>query len=154
VSVAAPANGLHRVVLDTNVVLDLILFEDARAAGLSAAVAERRIEVITDPVCIAELQHVLAYPLFSLNEREQEELSRKYLGLSVMLSPCTEKLAARLPICSDPDDQKFIQLAWRHHADLVTRDKALLRLRNKFAKVSHRKIGTPGRIGTPEDLFP
>ena len=42
--------------------------------------------------------------------------------------------ATGLPQCEDPDDQKFLELAWHARAShLVTRDKALLKLARQLA---------------------
>ena len=60
--------------------------------------------------------------------------SRRSATLSAMFdySGLVDRPVCRLPpnlICSDGDDQMFIDLAWSHRVDcLFTRDKALLRL--------------------------
>jgi len=116
-----------RLVLDTQVWLDWLVFDEPTLAGLRATLAEGRAEVVIDPACLAELERVLAYPL----------------GRSVDVAACLErcdKLCIRvtgengvdvleLPQCRDPDDQKFLTLAAAARADcLVTRDRELLRL--------------------------
>jgi predicted nucleic acid-binding protein len=47
--------------------------------------------------------------------------------------------------CKDPDDQKFIDLAVAHSAALVSKDKAVLTMRNRLARVgvSVMKAWTP-----------
>jgi predicted nucleic acid-binding protein len=48
-----------------------------------------------------------------------------------------------LPRCSDPDDQKFLALAQDAAADwLLTRDKAILRLKRRLNAVGIR-VGSP-----------
>ena len=51
------------LVLDTNVWLDWLLFDDPSVAALKAAVKEGRAEVFIDPAGEAELERVLAYDL-------------------------------------------------------------------------------------------
>ena len=113
-----------RLVLDTQVWLDWLVFHEPTLAGLRATLAEGRAEVVIDSACRAELERVLAYPL-----------GRK-VDVAACLAEC-EKLVKRivpvafegLPQCRDPDDQKFLTLAAAARADcLVTRDRELLRL--------------------------
>ena len=52
--------------------------------------------------------------------------------------------AVALPRCSDPDDQKFMELARNARADwLITKDKALLKLGRKTMQVANFGIRTP-----------
>ncbi|RZJ20265.1 MAG: PIN domain-containing protein, partial [Haliea sp.] len=51
-----------RVVLDTNIVLDLFVFNDAAAAPLKQALQDRTIDGISTAAMRAELERVLAYP--------------------------------------------------------------------------------------------
>ena len=57
--------------------------------------------------------------------------------------------ARRLPLtgprCTDPDDQKFLDLALHAHAKwLVSRDKALLRLARKARPLGLERTDLPG----------
>ena len=52
-----------RLVLDTNVWLDWLVFDDAGVALLKAAVAAGQAEILIDAACAAELAAVLGYPL-------------------------------------------------------------------------------------------
>ena len=52
-----------RLVLDTQVWLDWLVFDEPTLAGLRATLAEGRAEVVIDSACRAELERVLAYPL-------------------------------------------------------------------------------------------
>ena len=134
------------MVLDTNVVLDLLRYHDIRSAGLNAAMNDGRVQALTDPRCSAELERVLSYPVFALDPAAQAEVMRVYRAGVVNAGLADETDAQQLPRCSDTDDQKFLELAWRTGADLVTRDKALLKLGRRFAKLGR------GRICKPEEL--
>ena len=139
-----------RLVLDTNVWLDWLVFEDADVAPLKAAVAAGRAEVIVDDAVVAELARVLGYS-FGARTLSAEAQSR-------CLAQCG-RVSARsngvafpipdnaLPICDDPDDQKFLDLAVACGARyLVTRDRDLLEL------ARHRDPTPPFRIVTPREL--
>jgi len=61
--------------------------------------------------------------------------------------PAAER--ARLPLCRDPDDQKFLEAALAARAEfLLTRDRALLELARRAGHAQRRAV--PFRILTPE----
>jgi len=116
------------LVLDTNVVLDLLHFEDAIAYPIRAALQHGQIRCVANEATLEELRRVLAYPEFKLESVRQAALFDQYQRLVRMLD--TQPVSVELPICSDPDDQKFLELAATSHADLlVSKDRALLKLR-------------------------
>ncbi len=52
--------------------------------------------------------------------------------------------------CSDPDDQKFLDLAWTSRADfLVTKDKALLGLARRVSKLGRFLVSSPTELRCP-----
>lgn len=115
-----------RLVLDTNIWLDWLVFADPEVAPLQSAVAAGQAEIIINTACEDELIRVLAYPLqrWTLDAAGQAACLNRCRDIAGRLDlPCT----ARLPRCIDPDDQKFLELAAASQADwLVTRDHALL----------------------------
>jgi putative PIN family toxin of toxin-antitoxin system len=115
-----------RLVLDTQVWLDWLVFDDPSVAPIRAALAADRAEVFIDPSCLAELERALGYPL-----------GKRSVDVPACLAAClgicklTEKSfdLPQLPRCRDVDDQKFLELAAAVRADcLITRDRALLAL--------------------------
>jgi len=119
-----------RLILDTQVWLDWLVFDERSLAGLRAAVSEGRAEVLIDAACLAELERVLAYPL-GRNVDIAACLGRCDEIVKKITTPTTE---VALPACRDPDDQKFLTLAAATRADcLVTRDRELLRLARRCA---------------------
>ncbi|MGE5129061.1 MAG: putative toxin-antitoxin system toxin component, PIN family [Sphingomonadaceae bacterium] len=133
-----------RLVLDTNVWLDWLVFRDACVAPLRAAVESGRAEVCIDAACEEELARVLAYPL----GRTVLDPAAQAVALAecrrVARAAAGAPLACHLPPCSDPEDQKFLELARDCRADLlVTKDRALLVL----ARHAPFRIVTPSQAG-------
>jgi predicted nucleic acid-binding protein len=119
-AVAAP-----RIVLDTNVLLDLWVFADPAVAPLAAALAAGRLQPVRSAATDGELRAVLARPTFALPPERQAELVADWLARAVAIdAPPVAGLR-----CRDPLDQKFVELAVAAGARfLVTRDRALLAL--------------------------
>lgn len=122
-----------RLVLDTQVWLDWLVFDDPSTAPLRGLLAAERAEVFIDAACEAELARVLGY---RLGRRSLDAAARAacLARLRAVAKPVEQgispELRAALPACSDPDDQKLLELACAARADcLVTRDQALLALR-------------------------
>ncbi|UCH47762.1 MAG: putative toxin-antitoxin system toxin component, PIN family [Betaproteobacteria bacterium] len=134
-----------RLVLDSNVWLDWLHFDDPGIAPLKQAKHNGAIEIVIDAACRDELQRVLGYERFGLNEAAQHALLGEADRLSTFLDDLRYAPAERLPWCSDPDDIKFLALADACAADwLITKDNALLtkRRRNNSGKTSYR-VATP-----------
>ena len=131
-----------RLVLDTQVWLDWLVFDDPGIRKLRNAVHLGRAEIVIDAACDAELERVLAYDLGKHSISAEAQLAA--LGQARRLAQRVEVAATgRLPQCRDPDDQKFIQLAAGANADaLVTKDRELLRLKPRL----------PFRVTRPEDF--
>jgi putative PIN family toxin of toxin-antitoxin system len=132
---ASPCSGLDGaaaaapvVVLDTNVVLDLWAFNDPRAKGLRQALAEQRLHWISTPAMFDELADVLFRPTSARWCPEPAAVLAQARAACHML-PDPVPATSKVPVCADPDDQIFIELAWFSRARwLFTRDRALLDL--------------------------
>jgi putative PIN family toxin of toxin-antitoxin system len=130
-----------RLILDTNIVLEWLVFNDPSTAVLKTAMTSRRVSICTHPILIDELHRVLAYPALKLDADRQSSVFNDY-RTQTTLAAVPEKLArdnlllpAGFPQCRDRDDQPFIALAYHAKADaLVTRDKAVLKLRKRAAR--------------------
>lgn len=154
---AAPvpsARGRLRVVLDTNVWLDWLVFDDPGIAPIRDALAADRVEILIDAACEAELERALAY-----------DLGRRTLGAAAQAAGIAEcrRIArrieavapeaerVRLPQCRDRDDQKFLEAALAAGAEmLVTRDRALLKLARRGTRGGRH--APPFRILTPAEF--
>ncbi|HET9404954.1 MAG TPA: putative toxin-antitoxin system toxin component, PIN family [Burkholderiales bacterium] len=139
-----------RLVLDTNVWLDWLLFGDPDVAPLKAAVAQGGAEIFMDEAGEAELARVLAYPFQNrtLDAAAQAELIALCGRIARKAEVGSRKAnESWLPKCEDADDQKFLELALTCGAAfLVTRDRALLGL------ARHKPRPLPYRIVTPAQL--
>ena len=128
-------------ILDTNVWLDWLVFEDARLQPLAAEAAAGRLRLAATEPMLEEFAAVIARPHFGLDDARREALRARQRALVTLHAPAPD---CRLP-CTDPDDQRFIDLAVALRVDwLLSRDKALLRLH----RIAGRRFGL--RIGTPE----
>jgi putative PIN family toxin of toxin-antitoxin system len=134
-----------RVVLDTNVCLDLFVFRDPRWTALHEALCTGAIEAVTRDDCRTEWQLVLHYPHLKLDETRREQVAREFDALIRPHHCADEQMeTVALPICKDKDDQKFLELARDAQAALLlTKDKALLKLAGKARRNGLFAIMTP-----------
>lgn len=134
-----------RLVLDTNIWLDWLVFDDPGIKTLQAAVAAGDAEITINADCEAELLRVLAYPLqkWTLDtERQASCIATCRAVTRKVETSCT----ITLPACGDPDDQKFLELAAGSKAHyLLSKDRALLAL-------AHRRPPLPFHIVTPAEF--
>ena len=127
----------NRIVLDTNVCLDLFVFREPRRAALATALEDGRIEAVTRADCRSEWLAVLQYSCFALDDLQRGQAADSFDALVRCLDDGDAAVAANvaaavLPRCSDKDDQKFLELARDSGAALLlTKDRALLKLAGK-----------------------
>jgi putative PIN family toxin of toxin-antitoxin system len=139
-----------RLVLDTNIWLDLLVFRDPGVETLKTAVGSGSVDVFIDENCEHELARVLAYPRrkTTLDAAAQTACLaefRKIAQVAVRARECEGAGdAIPLPRCRDPDDQKFLDLARDCRADfLITKDNALLELARRKTRTAPFRIVTP-----------
>lgn len=121
------------IVLDTNIVLDLLVFDDPATPPLKEALDSRQLQWIATPSMREELARVLAYPhivsrLVYHQLRADEVLAA--FDRQVQIVDAAPRASC---VCKDPDDQKFIDLAQAHRALLLSKDHAVLRLKKRLA---------------------
>ncbi|RKI06483.1 putative toxin-antitoxin system toxin component, PIN family [Corallococcus sp. AB030] len=120
---AAPA--IRSVVLDTNVVLDVFIFDDVFTRPLAQALRSGALTAWADRHTLKELALVLAYPSFKLTADAQRTVRDAY-GALVRVAD-GEGSPVELPPCRDRDDQKFLELTARSGASwLVSKDQRVL----------------------------
>lgn len=145
-SATAPG-AARRVVLDTNVCLDLFVFRDPAVARLAHALAAGRVEAMTDTACRDEWCRVLAYPQLALDEAGRRHALAEHDRWIRLADPaCAGPTSIRLPRCADPDDQKFLELALATGASwLLSKDKEVLRLGRRTLRDGLFAIMTPAQ---------
>jgi putative PIN family toxin of toxin-antitoxin system len=124
-----------RIVLDTNVCLDLFVFRDPRCAHLLAALHSGAVQAVTRDDCRAEWQRVLHYPQLPIDDDTRPAISAAFDALTPCLPPAAwaDSDEVRLPRCADPDDQKFMELALLAQASwLLSKDHELLKLDSRM----------------------
>lgn len=123
-----------RHVLDTNIVLDLWVFDEPRAEALRVSVEAGNTHWLATAAMRDELARVLAYPQIA------KRLTHRSLPADTVLSHF-DRWAQLLPdapkavyACKDPDDQKFIDLAVAHTAALHSKDAQVLCMKKRLAR--------------------
>ncbi|THC46550.1 putative toxin-antitoxin system toxin component, PIN family [Massilia sp. Mn16-1_5] len=125
--ILAPAQA---IVIDTNVCLDLFVFRDPRWAPLLAALESGALRAVTRADCRDEYRIVLHYPHLPLDDDSRLQAAARFDELITVVAPDSKPI--RLPVCTDRDDQKFLEIARDANAAiLITKDKALLKLGRK-----------------------
>lgn len=134
-----------RLVLDTNVVLDLLVFADPRLTPIAAALADGRAVCFADAGGMAELERVLGYPELRQTPAMAAGALANFMALARIVETPPE--VAALPRCRDPDDQKFLVLAVAVGADaLLTRDRELLAMAGRLRGLSPALLIAPPEV--------
>ena len=132
---AGVATAPVRVVLDTNIVLDLWLYKDPAAVALIEALETKAVQWLATQVMRDELERVLAYThivkRLAFSQLTAQDILAQF-DAHAQLMPIAAKA---LFICKDGDDQKFIDLAAEHKTQLISKDKAVLTMRNRMARL-------------------
>ncbi len=116
-------------VFDTNVLLDLFVFNDFRAIHLKQALLDKKIDAIATPRTLEEFADVLSRPLFSLTTVDQKKILQQWISLARILD---DKNIVQSPWkCQDPDDQVFLDLAYTARpCTLISKDNEVLKFAN------------------------
>lgn len=123
------------IVLDTNIVLDLLLFDDAAAAPLRAAMQLRALHWVATPRMREELARVLRYPQIAGRCAFYQRTDIDILQRMDVLVRYVEPAPRCTVVCKDTDDQCFIDLAVQQQALLLSKDDQVLRLRKRLLKL-------------------
>ncbi|MCD6663227.1 MAG: PIN domain-containing protein [Comamonas sp.] len=121
------------LVIDTNIVLDLFVFDDPHCAALRRALAGPGARWLATEAMREELARVLDYPAI----RAWRERGCREAGAILHAFDARTERVPEAPTapwrCSDADDQKFIDLALAWRATLLSKDRAVLRLARRLA---------------------
>ena len=119
-----------KVVIDTNIVLDLFVFDDPDSKQLKSALldglANKQLTWLATHAMRDELVRVLAYPKImsrmAFYKVSSEAVMQQFDKTVTLVEPAPKANW----ICKDPDDQKFIDLAVQHQTHLFSKDQAVL----------------------------
>ena len=114
------------IVIDTNIVLDLFVFKDPLAQPLAQALANQTYRWIATAPMRDELERVLDYPNIALRLDLAQTNAAEVLTQFDDQVQWMDVAPRANPICRDPDDQKFIDLALAYQAMLLSKDRAVL----------------------------
>ena len=126
------------IVLDSNVVLDWLVFADPSVRAVTTAITSGQLRWIVSQPMLDELEHVLT----------RDDLAPWHPNAGGVLASwhtwvCAAEpapaLASGVLRCTDPDDQKFIDLALHARAiALLSRDRAVLKLAGRARRYGLR----------------
>ena len=120
------------IVLDTNIVLDMFVFNDAAALPLKQALQVGELDWLATQPMRDELERVLAYPqIVARLEYYQLPAAEVLAGFDRHTRLTAVPLKASVT-CSDADDQIFIDLAVAHQAKLLSKDQAVLSMQKRL----------------------
>src|ERR1043165_8358445 len=101
-----------RIVIDTNIALDLLVFDDPGCTALLAALDLGELQWIATAAMREELARVLRYPLVAARLARNGRDAEPVLAAFVRRWLPVDEAPARAPcLCRDPDDQVFVDLA-------------------------------------------
>ena len=145
-AVVLNALAKRRIVLDTNVVVSALVFNRGVLAQLRTQWKLGAFVPAASKDTVQELIRILAYPKFRIGSDEQQKLLGDYLPHIEVADISAIKVKTRksLPVCRDPKDQVFLELAnvCNAHA-LVSGDKDLLCLDDPSFKTISFRILSP-----------
>lgn len=120
------------IVLDTNIVLDVFVFNDAAALPVRQALEAGELDWLATQAMRDELARVLAYPQIVPRLDFYQLSADDVLAAFDRHAHLTEVAAKASVTCSDPDDQKFIDLAVARQAMLLSKDRAVISMKKRL----------------------
>lgn len=122
------------VVIDTQVIMDWLVFKNPAVAPLVMAVQSGALMWIGLPAMKAELLHVLGRGVAAAYAPDMALIDHEFARWCRPIDK-TPLPAIRL-VCRDPDDQMFIDLALAEGAKcLISRDRAVLALAKRAGRL-------------------
>lgn len=118
-----------RLVLDTNVILDLLVFKDPAAKPIWLALEAQQVDAVRTAASLIELMDVIGRPAFKLSPEDQEAIIQTWVSSTRVLENAAIEKAPFA--CRDLDDQVFIDMAYSvRPALLFSKDKRVLELQH------------------------
>ncbi len=120
------------IVLDTNIVLDVFVFNDAAAQPLKARLIAGELDWLATTAMRDELARVLAYPQIVPRLAFYDLAAGDVLAAFDRHARLVPVAAKAQVTCRDADDQKFIDLAVAHRTPLLSKDRAVLCMKKRL----------------------
>ena len=118
------------LILDTNIILDLFVFNDPELVSLKpallAGLESKQLNWIATADMRVELERVLTYPKITPRMAFYQVTADDVLAKFDLLATLVVPAPKAKWVCKDPDDQRFIDLAVQHQATLLSKDQAVL----------------------------
>lgn len=128
---------LPALILDTQVVMDWLVFREKSLSPLIAHIESRHSHWVATEAMRAELLHVIGRGIGAAYAPDLARINEAFSRHCTFLAE--PELGLSRPRCSDPDDQKFIDLAlaqaMSRTSRLISRDRAVLKVAKRAAKL-------------------
>jgi predicted nucleic acid-binding protein len=122
------------IVIDTNIVLDLLVFGDPRWTRLRAALETGELRWLATAAMRDELLRVLGYPLIARRlQRDARAPAVVAAQFDAQVQVIEDTPARARFVCKDADDQIFVDLAVAYRARLLSKDRAVLSMRKRLS---------------------
>jgi putative PIN family toxin of toxin-antitoxin system len=116
-----------RLVLDTNIILDLLVFKDPSAEPIRLLLDAKLVDAVRTSASMAELMDVIGRPTFKLSREDQETIVQAWESGTRLLE--NEAIEPAPFTCRDLDDQVFLDMAYSiRPALLLSKDLRVLEL--------------------------
>ena len=116
-----------RLILDTNVILDLLVFKDPTTEPIRLLLDAKLVDAVRSEASMLELIDVIQRPIFKLSREAQEIILQKWESSSRLLENTAIEPAPFT--CRDPDDKVFLDMAYSlRPALLLSKDLRVLEL--------------------------
>lgn len=121
------------VVLDTNILLDILVFDDELAHPLRTALTNQELDAVATQQTLEELADVISRPQFDLDLQQQTNVMMQWQSWVRIVND--EDLVIAPWKCKDRDDQVFINLAFSlKPSTLISKDKMVLKIAKRAIK--------------------
>lgn len=124
--------GALAVVIDTNIILDVFVFSDAAAKPVRQALEAGALDWLATQPMRDELARVLDYPQIVPRLNFYHLCAGDVLALFDRHARLVEVVVKARLNCSDPDDQKFIDLAVASQSLLLSKDRHVLSMSKRL----------------------
>lgn len=121
-----------KIVLDTNIVLDVFVFNDTTTEPVKQALGNQTLDWIATHAMRVELVRVLTYSKIAARLEFYTLSAQDVLARFDEHARLVNAAPRASVTCSDPDDQMFIDLAAQQKCLLLSKDRDILAMRKRL----------------------